>query len=323
MPPNPVPGAGLDANAADQPSGGIASILDRLDALVYVADMQTYELLYLNEYGRAIWGQYQGKACWQLLQSEQQGPCRFCSNAQLVDPDGRPAGVHVWEFQNTANGRWYQCRDQAIPWTDGRLVRLEIATDITERKRMEQQLHLAVSRAETLARTDELTGLNNRRAFFELGERAFRHDRRARSMAVVMFDIDHFKRVNDSYGHATGDRLLRAVADALQPQVRDQDILGRLGGEEFALLLTDADLRQALAIAERLRLEIEAVGVTDGERSVRCTASFGVSACSDASHDLDALLSEADQALFRAKREGRNRVAGASATTPAAATAHR
>ncbi|MDL0438441.1 GGDEF domain-containing protein [Stutzerimonas frequens] len=219
--------------------------------------MQTYELLYLNEYGRAIWGQYQGKACWQLLQAEQQGPCRFCSNAQLVDPDGRPAGVHVWEFQNTANGRWYQCRDQAIPWTDGRLVRLEIATDITERKRMEQ-LHLAVSRA-----------------------------------------------------------------DALQPQVRDQDILGRLGGEEFALLLTDADLRQALAIAERLRLEIEAVGVTDGERSVRCTASFGVSACSDASHDLDALLSEADQALFRAKREGRNRVAGASATTPAAATAHR
>ena len=102
--------------------------------------------------------------------------------------------------------------------------------------------------------------------------------------------------------------MLRAVADALQPQVREQDIFGRLGGEEFALVLADADLRQALAIAERLRLEIEAVAVADGDRSVRCTASFGVSACSDASRSLDALLSEADQALFCAKREGRNRV---------------
>src|SRR5690606_29995237 len=199
---------------------GIAGILDRLDALVYVSDMQTYELLYLNEYGRNIWGAYQGKTCWQVLQTGQQGPCQFCSNAKLLDAHGQPTGVHVWEFQNTANGHWYQCRDQAIPWTDGRLVRLEIATDITERKRIEQEAHLAMTRAEALARTDELTGLNNRRAFFELGERAFRHDRRARSMAVVMFDIDHFKRVNDTYGHAAGDRLLRAVADALQPQVR-------------------------------------------------------------------------------------------------------
>lgn len=308
---SPVSGGSRDTLVVSTPSEqehGIASILDRLDALVYVSDMQTYELLYLNEYGRNIWGAYQGKTCWQVLQTGQQGPCQFCSNAKLLDAHGQPTGVHVWEFQNTANGHWYQCRDQAIPWTDGRLVRLEIATDITERKRIEQEAHLAMTRAEALARTDELTGLNNRRAFFELGERAFVHNRRPRPMAVVMFDIDHFKQVNDTCGHAAGDQLLRAIAAALRPLVRPADVLGRLGGEEFALILADTERDQGLAIAERLRLAIAAVAVADGERTVRCTASFGVSACRDGSSTLDALLSEADLALFRAKRGGRNRV---------------
>ncbi|HAW62569.1 MAG TPA: GGDEF domain-containing protein [Pseudomonas sp.] len=304
MPPNPVPGAGIDANAADQPIGGIASILDRLDALVYVADMQTYELLYLNEYGRAIWGQYQGKACWQLLQAEQQGPCRFCSNAQLVDPDGRPAGVHVWEFQNTANGRWYQCRDQAIPWTDGRLVRLEIATDITERKRMEQQLHLAVSRAETLARTDELTGLNNRRAFFELGERAFVHNRRPRPMAVVMFDIDHFKQVNDQYGHDVGDDVLRYLASVLRECSRPSDVLCRMGGEEFLVLLPDTDAAGARIAAERLLVRLR---YTNSPTGAPVTASIGI-ACSTSHDSPDATFKAADEALYQAKRTGRDRV---------------
>ena len=286
----------------------IASILDRLDALVYVADMQTHELLYLNEYGRNIWGAVDGRSCWQVLQADQQGPCAFCSNARLVDADGQPAGVHVWEFQNTVNGRWYQCRDQAIRWSDGRLVRLEIATDISERKRIEQQLQVAVSRAEALARTDELTGLNNRRAFFELGERAFLHNRRPRAMAVAMFDIDHFKRVNDGHGHAGGDQLLRAIAAAVRPQVREADVLGRLGGEEFAVILADSDLQRGLEIADRLRRAIEAVQVPAATGVLQCTASFGVSACSDGSRSLETLLGEADQALFRAKRAGRNRV---------------
>lgn len=115
----------------------ISIILNSLDALVYVADMQTGELLFLNDYGVAHWGEPAGRPCWQVLQSEQTGPCAFCTNEKLVDEDSRPAGVYVWEFQNSVNGSWYQCRDQAIYWVDGRLARLEIATDITERKRLE------------------------------------------------------------------------------------------------------------------------------------------------------------------------------------------
>ncbi|MCX5998482.1 MAG: PAS domain S-box protein [Chloroflexi bacterium] len=114
-------------------------VTDSLDALVYVADMQTYELLYVNMYGQAVWGDIVGKPCWQTLQKGQDGPCSFCTNDRLLNPDGSPAGIHVWEFQNTVTGRWYQCRDRAIQWIDGRVVRMEIASDITERKQAEEE----------------------------------------------------------------------------------------------------------------------------------------------------------------------------------------
>ena len=115
------------------------TLVDSLDALVYVADLATYELLFVNKYGRDIWGEIAGRICWQSLQTGQAGPCTFCSNDRLLDGEGRPTGVYVWEFQNTVNNEWYECRDQAIEWTDGRYVRMEIATNITARKRAEQE----------------------------------------------------------------------------------------------------------------------------------------------------------------------------------------
>lgn len=115
-------------------------VMDSLDALVYVADMNTYEILFINKYGRDIWGELVGKICWQSLQTGQTGPCEFCTNAELLDESGRPKAPYIWEFQNTVNKRWYECRDQAVQWPSGHYVRMEIATEITDRKKLEEEL---------------------------------------------------------------------------------------------------------------------------------------------------------------------------------------
>ncbi len=115
-------------------------LLDSIDAVVYVADMETYEILFINKYGINIWGNIVGKVCWQTIQQNQDGPCSFCTNDRLVDAAKRTKGITIWEFQNTKNRRWYECRDKAILWPDGRIVRMEIAVDITERKNAEEKL---------------------------------------------------------------------------------------------------------------------------------------------------------------------------------------
>jgi len=116
------------------------TVLDSVDALVYVVDMETYEVLFINKYGQNIWGEITGKICWKKLQSGQDGPCPFCTNDELLDANGQSTGVLIWENQNTVDQKWYQCRDQVIRWTDGRFVRMEIAVDITRQKETEEAL---------------------------------------------------------------------------------------------------------------------------------------------------------------------------------------
>lgn len=118
----------------------LLTVLESLNSIVYAADIRNHEVLYANRHAREIFGDVEGKLCWRVIQAEQTGPCSFCCNDRLLTPEGEPAGVYSWEFQNTVNGRWYLIYDQAIRWTDGRLARLEIATDMTEQKQIEEQL---------------------------------------------------------------------------------------------------------------------------------------------------------------------------------------
>jgi len=135
---------------------GLLEILNSLEGLVYVADMETYEILFINKFGLSVWGDVFGQTCWKVLQADQTSPCDFCTNRFLLRPDGTPAGTHAWEFRNTVTGRWYECRDTAITWPDKRIVRLEIAIDITERKEAEEHQRLLESRLQHSTKMDSL-----------------------------------------------------------------------------------------------------------------------------------------------------------------------
>ena len=123
----------------------LMTVLNAMEATIYVADMDTHEILFLNQSARQTFGPVEGQLCYQVLQGLD-APCPFCTNDQLLNVDGSPAGVCAWEFQNQLNQRWYDLRDCAVRWTDGRLVRMEIATDITERKHMELRLRQSEER---------------------------------------------------------------------------------------------------------------------------------------------------------------------------------
>lgn len=160
-----------------------------------------------------------------------------------------------------------------------------------------------------LAATDSLTGLHNRRHFFELAEREFERARRyGRPLAAIMLDIDHFKHVNDSYGHAIGDQVLRVIASRCQESLREIDVLGRYGGEEFVALLPENDLEGACKAAERLRLRVADTPMDTLRGPLTVTISLGVAAFTESCPGPSELLNQADAAMYAAKAAGRNRV---------------
>jgi diguanylate cyclase (GGDEF)-like protein len=190
-----------------------------------------------------------------------------------------------------------------------RALNTTLEAEIQERERLANEL-------EKLATIDELTGLFGRRHFLSLANREFARQRRVETpVSVMMLDLDHFKRVNDTHGHAVGDSVLRTLADVLRAGLREMDVAGRLGGEEFSVLLTGAESTVAIEVAHRLRIAMaEQVVTTQSGDRVSCTISIGV-AERDGDEALDDILNRADAALYAAKRAGRDRVglAGAEA----------
>ncbi len=194
-------------------------------------------------------------------------------------------------------------------WIEGELCRQLFEEKILHQSRLlterNEQLRL-------MAQTDQLTRVGNRNCFFQKLEHNLKFSQRLRvPLSLVMFDIDHFKRYNDTYGHVAGDHALATIAQTVDELARDTDYVARYGGEEFAVLLTDTNYKNALVTAERFRAAIEAIDDLDCSVS----SSFGVSTCMPESGDKTdfealgkQLIDEADQALYHSKHLGRNRV---------------
>ncbi|MGZ5033283.1 MAG: GGDEF domain-containing protein, partial [Usitatibacter sp.] len=160
-----------------------------------------------------------------------------------------------------------------------------------------------------VAHTDALTGLPNRRAVrVRFGEESSRAARHGQHFALAVFDIDHFKQVNDRYGHAVGDEMLKAVAAAFSSDKRGEDVLGRIGGEEFLMLVAQQSIDGAREAADRLRAAAGSVHIDVGAEKVRVTVSAGVALYPDDGQDWEHLFAVADRRLYAAKRGGRNRV---------------
>lgn len=157
--------------------------------------------------------------------------------------------------------------------------------------------------------SDHLTGVANRRAFFEAAETEIKRWQRApRPLSLLTLDADHFKRINDTYGHPAGDTVLQNLAATLLQTVRDMDLVARIGGEEFAILLPSTDLPEARIMAERIREKISAQAVQTEGTTIRYTVSIGISTMGEEVAGVDKLLKLADNALYTAKRNGRNRI---------------
>ncbi len=176
----------------------------------------------------------------------------------------------------------------------------EIATNRLQLQRANHQLHI-------ISRTDGLTGLLNRKTWEEILHHEFkRFSRYGHTCSLLMFDIDHFKRVNDTYGHPAGDEVIRQTAAVVRNCIRDIDVAGRYGGEEFAVILTDTDAQGALIVAERLRKQVEANTVYYEDHVIHFTISIGIAEVHSRMSEPTLWIDSADRGLYRAKRAGRN-----------------
>ena len=174
--------------------------------------------------------------------------------------------------------------------------------DVTDRRRLEEDLKV-------LATTDSLTGLSNRRHFLDMAAATMENYRRyRRPLAVLMLDIDRFKRINDTYGHATGDQVLIVLADTLREVLRSADICGRYGGEEFVCLLPETTEIEARVVAERLRMAMAEQAIATAEGELHFNVSIGLAEAEPGDSTVETLIQRADVAMYEAKAAGRNRV---------------
>ncbi|MGH1463392.1 MAG: diguanylate cyclase [Neptuniibacter sp.] len=179
--------------------------------------------------------------------------------------------------------------------------------DVTDNAVGQQELEAANKQLQSLSRTDGLTGLYNRAYWQECLEKEFnRFERLQETCSVVMFDIDHFKKVNDTYGHQAGDIVIQTIAKTLQQHARKTDITGRYGGEEYGAILVGTSGEQAITFAERLRSAVEALVIPYGEHKLSVTISLGIAEVNLEQDGALDWLEQADQALYKSKNSGRN-----------------
>jgi len=273
----------------------LKTIMAAIQAGVIVIDVEKHTIADINITAENLIGDKReaiiGKECDKYICPAEKGKCPITDLNQIVDGSER---VLI-----NAKGEKIPILKTVVPLTiKGRKYLIESFIDITERKLMEKEL-------KRLSVTDNLTRAYNRTKYEEVIKREIERTKRSsRPLSVAMFDIDHFKKVNDAYGHNVGDYVLKTLSQIAQKNIRDIDYLIRWGGEEFVVIALDTDLRGAEVLAEKLR---HAIGNYSFDKVGRVTVSFGVTQFKQDDTE-DSFMKRVDDALYQAKEKGRNRV---------------
>jgi two-component system, cell cycle response regulator len=275
---------------------------------------------FLTEWGHDVKLAVNGSEAWEILQNPD-APNLVISDWMMPEMDGlelcrriRATGKsgYIYFIILTAKEKKEDVVKGLEAGADDLLVKPFSHEELKCRVLIGERILNLEKRILQLASTDSLTGILNRRAFTErLKAELERAGRENAPLSIIMADIDHFKRVNDEYGHQAGDRVLQEFSRRLMKPARPYDFLGRYGGEEFIACLPNTNEEQARSIAERLRRGVEETAVSrSDDANIQITASFGTASyrAEDGKDDVDQIIKRADDALYKAKREGRNRV---------------
>jgi two-component system chemotaxis response regulator CheY len=274
----------------------------------------------LNGWGYDVLVTSDGSEAWEAMQ-QSEAPGLVISDWMMPHMDGLELCRKIRQMERTgytyfiiltAKGRKKDVIEGLEAGADDFLIKPFDREELKCRTRIGKRIIELEQRILKLATTDSLTGVLNRRAFFERLEQEINKSLRENtSLSLILTDIDYFKKVNDRYGHQAGDMVLQGFTEQLLNSSRPYDFVGRYGGEEFVICLPGAGLSQSGSVAERMRSKVEEMKIIlpDGSQSIRITASFGTTSfLMDSKDKVDSLIKRADNALYKAKNEGRNRV---------------
>ncbi len=270
---------------------------------IIIVDLD-YRIRQVNEFATKCFSQsadvLTGQSCLQLLITQHRAI--FLEKLQSIVNDGKPITIDI-SMKTFSEVSFMANMSLSLVTLDSKIHIIQTFTDITDRIAMEGQLRM-------MATTDPLTGIFNRRSFDEEMlthlQDPFSHN------AIIMMDLDHFKKINDQFGHSVGDDVIVSAVNTVLKGLRKRDLFGRYGGEEFIIGLPDTSLTSATLIAEQLRISVEMQTLVLNDKKISITASFGVVGSESGINELTPLILEADKNLYKAKRQGRNSVISSS-----------
>lgn len=293
---------GMGVKRLSRTEKALTAIVDHMGVDIYVNDFLSHDILYVNQSMAAPYGGAEkmlGRRCYECLYEGQTSECTYCPQKKIIDKDGKPTRIYSWDYKRPFDGSWFRVLSGAFKWKDGRIAHIVSSIDITEHKRYEEE-------ARKIAEVDILTKLPNRRKLEETLRRK-NEEKKKEACYILFFDLDNFKHVNDTYGHRTGDELLKAVGDHLLAGESTKNVSYRIGGDEFVLLMFEYTREQVLrVISSLLKFFLEPIRTT--EASILTGCSIGIAKYPEDADDYEEVLRLSDQAMYESKMKEKGSV---------------